>query len=173
MTHSTGKLGGALGSKSRWMLFLASFALAFLGGLAIFLAGLNARARGPVATPTITVTPVPTGPSVQISPMDGGLGALMIVTGEGWQPGDELLGLTRALLYAGAASVLVTLWEIDSEAALELMVDFYERLYADQGQKRPTKISALYQSMNRVREQREEWNHPYYWAPFVLVGDWR
>ncbi len=87
----------------------------------------------------------------------------------GWQAGDELLGLTRALLYAGASSVLVTLWRIDWEVALEFSVDFYERLYDEGGSKRVTKATALHQAMHEVRKK---WDHPYYWAPFVLVGDW-
>jgi hypothetical protein len=123
MTHSTGRLQGAFGSKSRWMLFLASFVLAFLGGLAVFLAGLNARARGPLATPTITVTPVPAGPSVQISPAEGGPGTLVVVTGEGWQPGDDLTVHLEALSDGQETRVLVALPTVAEDG--RLLAPFY------------------------------------------------
>ncbi|MBM3748797.1 MAG: CHAT domain-containing protein, partial [Acidobacteria bacterium] len=84
------------------------------------------------------------------------------------QPGDELVGLTRALLYAGASSVLVTLWSVSAVAALELMRDFYRRLRGKDGRK--VAAVALREAMLELRKQRE---HPYYWAPFILVGDWR
>jgi len=86
------------------------------------------------------------------------------------QPGDELVGLTRALLYAGASSVLVTLWSVSAVAALELMGDFYGRLRGQDGAKVKAEAVALREAMLEMRKQRE---HPYYWAPFVLVGDWR
>jgi CHAT domain-containing protein len=86
------------------------------------------------------------------------------------QPGDELVGLTRALLYAGASSVLVTLWSVDAVAALELMGDFYSRLRGKDGTKTTTEAVALREAMLEMRKKRE---HPYYWAPFILVGDWR
>jgi CHAT domain-containing protein/tetratricopeptide (TPR) repeat protein len=88
----------------------------------------------------------------------------------GHQPGDELVGLTRSLLYAGASSVLVTLWSVNAVAALELMDDFYSRLRGKDGAKVTAEAVALRQAMLGIRKQRE---HPYYWAPFILVGDWR
>jgi CHAT domain-containing protein len=84
--------------------------------------------------------------------------------------GDELVGLTRALLYAGASSVLVTLWSVDAVAALELMGDFYSRLRGNGGTKVKPEAVALREAMLEMRKKRE---HPYYWAPFILVGDWR
>jgi CHAT domain-containing protein len=86
------------------------------------------------------------------------------------QPGDELVGLTRALLYAGASSVLVTLWSVDAVAALELMGDFYGRLRGKDGAKVTAEAVALREAMLEMRKERE---HPYYWAPFISVGDWR
>jgi CHAT domain-containing protein/tetratricopeptide (TPR) repeat protein len=86
------------------------------------------------------------------------------------QPGDELVGLTRALLYAGASSVLVTLWSVNAVAALELMGDFYGRLRSKDGAKVTSEAVALREAMLAMRKERE---HPYYWAPFILVGDWR
>jgi CHAT domain-containing protein/predicted LPLAT superfamily acyltransferase len=84
--------------------------------------------------------------------------------------GDELVGLPRALLYAGASSVLVSLWAVDDESTGQLMTDFYRRLYDDQGRKVKAKAVALREAMLETQKKR---GHPYYWAPFILVGDWR
>lgn len=81
--------------------------------------------------------------------------------------GDELVGLTRALLYAGASSVLVTLWSVDAVAALELMEDFYTRLRGAGRLDVRVQAIALRDTMLNMREAKP---HPYYWAPFVLVG---
>jgi CHAT domain-containing protein len=83
-------------------------------------------------------------------------------------PGDELVGLTSALLYAGASSVLVTLWDVDAVAARGLMTNFYTKM---QGTAAPPldKAAALREAMREAQKQ----SHPFYWAPFILVGDWR
>ena len=44
------------------------------------------------------------------------------------KPGDELIGLTRSLIYAGAASVIVSLWSVDARSTQELMLEFYKLL---------------------------------------------
>ena len=77
-------------TKSRWAICLVVLALMALGGFLTALAGLNARAREPVATPVATATPVP-NPSVQLSPAEGRPGTLVLVTGEGWRPGDTVI----------------------------------------------------------------------------------
>ena len=74
---------------------------------------------------------------------------------------DELVGLARGLLYAGAHSVLVTLWDVNDESTTRFMRSFYRHL-----REHPT-AEALGRAM---RETRESYEHPYYWAPFVLVG---
>jgi tetratricopeptide (TPR) repeat protein len=76
--------------------------------------------------------------------------------------GDELLGLTRGLLYAGAQGVLLTLWDVNDKSTAEFMRLFYERLIA-----RPNKAKALQYAMGEIRKA---YAHPFYWAPFVLVG---
>jgi len=76
--------------------------------------------------------------------------------------GDELLGLKRGLLYAGAQGVLLTLWDVNDQSTAEFMRLFYERLMT-----RPNKAEALQYAM---REIRKAYAHPFYWAPFVLVG---
>jgi hypothetical protein len=76
--------------------------------------------------------------------------------------GDELIGLTRGLLFAGARAVLVTLWDVHDASTATLMADFYTRLAA-----RQEKAEALGCAMRAVRATHP---HPYYWAPFVLIG---
>jgi tetratricopeptide (TPR) repeat protein len=78
--------------------------------------------------------------------------------------GDELIGLTRAFMYAGTPSVIVGLWSVDSKATQLLMVDFYNRLKSGK-----EKAVALQEAQkNLLHDQR--YAHPYYWAPFLLVG---
>jgi CHAT domain-containing protein/tetratricopeptide (TPR) repeat protein len=76
--------------------------------------------------------------------------------------GDELLGLVRGFLHAGARSLLLTLWDVQDRTTAEFMTLFYRHL--DSGE--PT-AAALQKTM---RELRFAHPHPYYWAPFVLVG---
>ena len=81
-------------------------------------------------------------------------------------PGDELIGLTRAFIYAGAPSVIVSLWSVDAHSTQELMLEFYTLL-----KKGTDKATALQEAQKRIME-KEGYSNPYYWAPFVLVGDW-
>ncbi|MGD8506576.1 MAG: CHAT domain-containing tetratricopeptide repeat protein [Candidatus Bathyarchaeota archaeon] len=81
-------------------------------------------------------------------------------------PGDELIGLTRAFLYAGAPSVIVSLWSVDAHSTQELMLEFYKLLKSGLD-----KATALQRATTRIME-KEEWSHTYYWGPFILVGDW-
>jgi tetratricopeptide (TPR) repeat protein len=76
--------------------------------------------------------------------------------------GDELLGLVRGLLYAGAQAVLVSLWDVNDDSTAKFMKFFYEGL-----QRQANKAAALQNAMQRLRE---DYPHPYYWAPFVLIG---
>jgi CHAT domain-containing protein len=76
--------------------------------------------------------------------------------------GDELLGLVRGLLYAGAQGVLVTLWDVNDQSTAEFMKLFYEALKANKN-----KAQAVQEAMAEIRRR---YAHPYYWAPFVLVG---
>jgi len=77
--------------------------------------------------------------------------------------GDELLGLIRGLISAGATSLLLTLWDVHDRTTAEFMASFYHRLqtHGDKG-------CALREAMLMLRENH---SHPYYWAPFVLVGN--
>ena len=77
--------------------------------------------------------------------------------------GDEPLGLMRGLLGAGAKSLLLTLWDVNDRSTTEFMKAFYQ--YFSEGR---TKAESL---RHAVRKTREIYPHPYYWAPFFLVGD--
>jgi len=77
--------------------------------------------------------------------------------------GDEVVGLSRAFLYAGTPSVIASLWNVDDEATALLMERFYTHLRAGL-----SKGEALRQAQIDVRD---EYPHPYYWAAFVLTGD--
>jgi CHAT domain-containing protein len=76
--------------------------------------------------------------------------------------GDELLGLARGLLYAGAQSLFLTLWDVHDRSTSEFMTSFYRRLAQD-----PDRATAW---QSAARELREKYPHPYYWAPFFLIG---
>ncbi len=84
---------------------------------------------------------------------------------------DEVIGLGRGFLYAGAASLLPTLWKVDDASSAELMEMFYQALLSDL-----TKSAALAgaqraflaRSRTSIRPYRV---HPYFWAGFHLIGD--
>ena len=76
--------------------------------------------------------------------------------------GDELIGLKRGLLYAGAQGLLLTLWDVNDQSTAEFMKLFYQRLQVD-----PDKARAFQYA---TAEVRKAYAHPFYWAPFVLVG---
>lgn len=77
--------------------------------------------------------------------------------------GDELIGLMRGLLSAGARSLLLTLWDVNDSSTATFMKIFYNRLLHGSD-----RASALRDAMQVLREHHP---HPYYWAPFVLVGN--
>ena len=78
------------------------------------------------------------------------------------EQGDELIGLTRGLLYAGAQSLLLSLWDVDDPSTCDFMQEFYRELARES-----EKADALRTAMLRLRNR---YPHPYYWAPFKLIG---
>jgi CHAT domain-containing protein len=77
--------------------------------------------------------------------------------------GDEILGLSRGLLYAGAKSLLLTLWDVHDRSTAEVMRSFYDHFrHAPEN-----RASAL---QTAVLDARRSYPHPFHWAPFVLVG---
>jgi CHAT domain-containing protein len=89
-------------------------------------------------------------------------------TGSGKEiKGEGVLGLGRAFLHAGVSRVVVSLWDVDDEATAYLMQRFYEGMF----HRDLSPPEALRQARLAVRSQ-PQWQAPYYWAPFVLEGDW-
>jgi CHAT domain-containing protein/tetratricopeptide (TPR) repeat protein len=82
--------------------------------------------------------------------------------------GEGLVGLTRGFMYAGAQRVLVSLWDVDDKPTSELMVRFYQRML---GPEKRSPAAAL-RSAQLELSQDPRWQAPYFWAPFVLQGEW-
>jgi CHAT domain-containing protein len=79
-------------------------------------------------------------------------------------PGDEWIGLSRGFFSAGARSLLVSQWVVDDAATAELMIDFYSHLRAG-----ASPATALRSAQCRLLKEKP---HPYFWAPFVVLGRW-
>jgi len=78
--------------------------------------------------------------------------------------GDELVGLMRAFMYAGASALVATLWRVDERSTLILMERFYREILAGAGFAEALRQAQLYlRSLTRFAD-------PYYWAPFIIVG---
>jgi CHAT domain-containing protein/predicted negative regulator of RcsB-dependent stress response len=78
-----------------------------------------------------------------------------------WE-GDELLGLARGFLYAGTPSLVVSLWMVNDRSTAQMMRRFYEGLR--------DKLSKARALREAILEVKAAYPHPYYWAPFVLLG---
>jgi len=93
-------------------------------------------------------------------------------TGIGKQvPGEGLIALTRGFMHAGAQSVVVSLWNVSDEATAEFMTRFYGHMF---GKNKLPPSAALRQAKLEMQMQaNERWRAPYYWAGFVLQGDWK
>ena len=96
---------------------------------------------------------------VTLSSCDSGLGKEM--------GGEGLIGLTRAFQYAGARSVLASLWKVDDKATSELMKRFYTHLKTGM-----TKDEALRRAQAELIRSAE-FSQPWDWAAFQLNGDWK
>lgn len=105
-------------------------------------------------------------PLVMLSACETGLGKE--------KRGEGVMGLTRAFMYAGAPTVGVTLWSVADKSTADLMTDFYKRLLAT-----PATASSGVSASAAMRDAQlamiagKKYSAPFYWAPFVLVGDWR
>ena len=81
---------------------------------------------------------------------------------------EGLLGLARAFQQAGVPRVVASLWKVDDRATAELMKEFYAGMLRD-GR---TAAEALREAQRRLAA-KARWQHPYFWAGFVLQGEWR
>jgi CHAT domain-containing protein/tetratricopeptide (TPR) repeat protein len=100
-------------------------------------------------------------PLVMLSACETGLGKE--------KKGEGVIGLTRAFMYAGAPTVGVSLWSVADRSTAELMTDLYKRMLTGQGMSAVAAKRAAQQSMITGKK----YSAPFYWAPFVLVGEWR
>src|ERR1700752_463041 len=100
-------------------------------------------------------------PLVMLSACETGLGKE--------KRGEGVMGLTRAFMYAGAPTVGVILWSVADKSTAELMTDFYKRLLATENGS--TSSSAL-RGAQLAMISGKKYSAPFFWAPFVLVGDW-
>ena len=79
--------------------------------------------------------------------------------------GEGLVGLARAFFYAGARSVIVSLWKVQDKSTSELMRNFYSEYFSPL----PNKAEALRNAKIKMIHSKE-FKHPFYWSPFILLG---
>lgn len=96
---------------------------------------------------------------VTLSACETGLGKL--------SRGEGLIGLTNAFLYAGASSVLVSLWSVDESTGL-IMKYFYQNL--KDGMNKTKALQKAKLSLLETHKKGMSFAHPFLWAPFVLMG---
>ncbi len=82
--------------------------------------------------------------------------------------GEGLVGLTRGFMYAGTPRVVVSLWSVNDKATAELMTKFYQRMITE-GLRPAAALRAAQIEMSK----QTPWSAPYYWAAFVLQGEWK
>jgi CHAT domain-containing protein/tetratricopeptide (TPR) repeat protein len=82
--------------------------------------------------------------------------------------GEGLVGLTRGFMYAGAARVVVSLWNVNDKATADLMTKFYEKMLK-QGERPAAALRAAQVEMWK----QKQWQSPYYWSAFTMQGEWR
>jgi CHAT domain-containing protein len=82
--------------------------------------------------------------------------------------GEGLVGLTRGFMYAGAPRIVASLWDVKDEATAELMKRFYEAML----RQRIAPAAALRAAQLSMTNEKR-WEAPYYWAGFVLQGEWK
>lgn len=88
--------------------------------------------------------------------------------------GDEIMGISRAFLYAGSSSLVLSLWRVSDQSTAQLMQDFYRRLQHGQPKAealRSAQRSLIEASTSTAGFPAHGYEHPFFWAPFVLVGD--
>jgi CHAT domain-containing protein len=99
-------------------------------------------------------------PLVMLSACESGLGKV--------KRGEGVVGLSQAFMYAGANTVGVTLWSVADKPTAELMTDFYQRLLGPN----PLPSDAMREAQLAMISGKK-YSAPFYWAPFVLEGEWK
>jgi CHAT domain-containing protein len=103
------------------------------------------------------------------------LSACNTAAGEG-EGSEALSGLGRAFFYAGARSLLVSSWPVDSQASRKLMVDLFQRQSKDQVISKPqalqqASLAMIEKGMPDEKGGKYTYAHPLFWGPFTVVGD--
>jgi len=80
--------------------------------------------------------------------------------------GEGVIGLTRALLYAGSKNIIVSLWQVSDESTKELMVDFYKNIF----NKEKSGFAQPLSKAKRKLIKDGKYAHPFFWSPFILIG---
>jgi CHAT domain-containing protein len=130
----------------------------------LVLSGASAQAPGATAAPRPDSALVT---ALELAGMDLWGTQLVVLsacdTGRGdVKPGQGVYGLRRALVIAGAETLVMSLWKVNDDSTRLLMEHFYQNLLAGQG-----RAAALRNAMLAVRQQLP---HPYSWAPFISLG---
>ncbi len=81
--------------------------------------------------------------------------------------GEGIVGISRAFFYAGASSVVVCLWNINDRSSALLMKDFYSGLVNGKDKKE----ALQHAKFNMIHSEYKVYRHPYYWAPYVIIGN--
>ncbi|HYG81528.1 MAG TPA: CHAT domain-containing protein, partial [Pyrinomonadaceae bacterium] len=82
--------------------------------------------------------------------------------------GEGLVGLTRGFMYAGSPRVMVSLWSVSDAGTAELMTRFYRAMLKDK--MRP---AAALRAAQVSLSKEKRWEQPFYWAAFMLQGEWQ
>ena len=101
---------------------------------------------------------------VVLSACETGLGQI--------KKGEGIIGLTRALLYAGAKNLVVSLWPVSDESTSDLMIDFYKKLLNEKSVRlsNSVRFAPLLQQAKLKMISEAKFAHPYFWSPFILIG---
>jgi len=82
--------------------------------------------------------------------------------------GEGLIGLTRALLYAGSKNIIVSLWRVSDESTSDLMIGFYKNLLEENKDQKEFSKALKQAKLKLINEG--SYAHPFYWSPFILIG---
>ncbi|MCX8491907.1 MAG: CHAT domain-containing protein, partial [Cyclobacteriaceae bacterium] len=80
--------------------------------------------------------------------------------------GEGVIGLSRALTYAGAKNIVVSFWSVADESTSKLITDFYSTLLSS----KTIHFNRSLQKAKLLMTKTKEYSNPYFWAPFVLLG---
>ena len=96
-----------------------------------------------------------------LSACETGLGKIM--------KGEGIVGLSRAFIYAGSKNLLVSLWKVSDNSTSQMMVNFYKLMLAKENA--GLNYAELLQKAKQSMIADKNYARPYYWAPFILIGD--